>query len=110
MPLNARLDLLPPDAVTVGDSLAIHRDGDRIVFFNAAGPIFTCHRDDRVSIRVAAVTVLENGWAKKTDLAKALGLHRSTLHRDLRKFRESGVEGLAEKRRGPKQAYGARLN
>ena len=105
MPLNARLDLLPPDAVTVGDSLAIHRDGDRIVFFNAAGPIFTCHRDDRVSIRVAAVTVLENGWAKKTDLAKALGLHRSTLHRDLRKFRESGVEGLAEKRRGPKQAH-----
>ena len=105
MPLNARLDLLPPDAVTVGDSLAIHRDEDRIVFFNAAGPIFTCHRDDRVSIRVAAVTVLENGWAKKTDLAKALGLHRSTLHRDLRKFRESGVEGLAEKRRGPKQAH-----
>ena len=105
MPLNARLDLLPPDAVSVGDSLAIHRDEDRIVFFNAAGPIFTCQQDDRVSIRVAAVTVLENGWAKKTDLAKALGLHRSTLHRDLDKFRESGMDGLAEKRRGPKQAH-----
>jgi len=105
MPLNARLDLLPPDAVTVGDSLAIHRDGGRITFFNAAGPIFTCDQDDRTSVRVAAVTVLENGWAKQADLAKALGLHRSTLHRDQRKFRESGVEGLAEKRRGPKQAH-----
>lgn len=105
MPLNARLDLLPPDAVTVGDSLAIHRDDERIVFFNAAGPIFTCHQEDRVSIRVAAVTVLEHGWATKSDLANALGLHRSTLHRDQCKFRESGVEGLTEKRRGPKQAH-----
>ena len=105
MPLNARLDLLPPDAVSVGDSLAIHRDGGRITFFNAAGPIFTCDQDDRTSVRVAAVTVLENGWAKQADLAKALGLHRSTLHRDQRKFRENGVEGLTEKRRGPKRAH-----
>ncbi|MGH8567234.1 MAG: putative transposase [Gammaproteobacteria bacterium] len=103
--MNARLDLLPSDAVIVGDSLAIQRDGDRIVFFNAAGPIFVCRQDDRTSIRVAAVTVIENGWAKKGELAKALGIHRATLHRDLRKFRKSGVEGLAEKRRGPKQAH-----
>lgn len=105
MPLNARLDLLPSDAILVGDSLAIQRDGDRIVFFNAAGPIFFAQQDDRISIRLAAVTVVENGWAKSGQLAEALGLDRSTVYRDRRKFQEKGVEGLAPKRRGPKGAH-----
>jgi len=105
MPLNARLDLLPSDAIFVGDSLAIQRDEERIVFFNAAGPIFVCQQDDRTSIRVAAVTVIENGWAKQGQLAEALGLDRSTLYRDRRKFQRHGIDGLAAKRRGPKQAH-----
>ncbi len=102
MPLNARFSLLPPDAQLVGDSLAIHEDAERIVFFNAAGPIFSCRKDDRTAIRLAAVTVVQHGWAKITAVANALSLHRTTLFRHIRKFDEGGVEGLVEKRRGPK--------
>jgi len=102
MPLAARLPLLPPEAHEVGDSLAILHDDERIVLFNAAGPIFACRRDDRTALRLAAVTVVEQGLAGPSAVAKALSMHRSTLHRDTRKFAESGVAGLVTKRPGPK--------
>jgi len=102
MPLTARLPLLPPEAHEVGDSLAILHDDERIVLFNAAGPIFSCRRDDRTALRLAAVTVVEQGLARPSAVAKALFMHRSTLHRDTRKFAESGVAGLVAKRPGPK--------
>lgn len=102
MPLNGRLPLLPPEALEIGDSLAIHKDGERIVFFNAAGPIFSCRCDDRTGVRLGAVTMVEQGWARPTALAKAIGVHRTTLFRDTRRFAECGVEGLVAKRRGPR--------
>jgi len=102
MPLAARLPLLPPEAHEVGDSLAILHDDERIVLFNAAGPIFSCRHDDRTALRLAAVTVVEQGLAGPVAVAKALSMHRSTLHRDTRKFAESGVAGLVAKRPGPK--------
>ncbi len=58
MPLTAPLPLLPPDARVVGDSLAIQEDGEHVVFFNAAGAIFSCRRDDRVGLRLGAVNVV----------------------------------------------------
>jgi Transposase protein len=104
MPLTALVPLLPAEAYEVGDSLAILRDEKekRIVFFNAGGPIFSCRQEDRTGLRLAAVTAVEQGLAGSTAVAKALSLHRTTLFRDRRKFVESGVAGLVEKRRGPK--------
>ena len=94
MLLTARLPLLPADAHEVSESLAILHDDERIVFFNAAGPIFSCRRDDRTALRLAAVTVVEQGLAGTIAVAKAVSLHRTTLFRDGRKFAEGGVEGL----------------
>ncbi len=104
MPLAALVPLLPAAAQQVGDSLAILHDEkeNRIVFFNAGGPIFSCRQDDRTGLRLAAVTVIEQGLATSTAVSRALSLHRTTLFRDRRKFDENGVAGLVEKRRGPK--------
>lgn len=102
MALTARLPLLPPGAHEVTDSLAILHDGERVVFFNAGGPIFSCRNSDRMGLRLAAVNVVEQGLAGATAVAAALGLHRVTLFRDARKVRKEGVEGLVAKRRGPK--------
>ena len=102
MALTARLPLIPPGAHEVTDSLAILRDGERVVFFNAGGPIFSCRNSDRMGLRLAAVNVVEQGLAGATAVAAALGLHRVTLFRDARKVRKEGVEGLVAKRRGPK--------
>ncbi len=102
MPLTARLPLVPTDAQEVSDSLAIQHGEEHVVFFNAAGPIFSCRRDDRTALRLGAVTAIRQGLAGPKAVADALSLHRSTLHRDAKKFAEDGVHGLVEKRRGPK--------
>jgi len=80
MSLAALVPLLPADAQEIGDSLAILHDG----------------------LRLAAVTVIEQGLATSTAVARALSLHRTTLFRDRRKFEANGVAGLVEKPRGPK--------
>ena len=102
MPLNARLALVPPDALIVSDSLAIHFDNDRVVFFDPAGPIFSCRRNDHVSLRAGAVFSVQSGLAGLGAVAKALSVHRTTIYRAMRQFEESGVHGLAPKLRGPK--------
>lgn len=100
--LTARLPLLPQDAQEINDSLAILNDGERIVFFDAAGPIFSCRSDDRTGVRLGTVTMIQQGLAGVTEMARALSVHRATISRDLRRFEKNGVQGLVEKRRGPK--------
>jgi len=105
MPLLLTLPLVPPDAQIVSDSLAIHNDGEHIVFFNSGGPIFTFHVDDRVGIRLAAVTVIREKLAGVCAVARALGLHRATLFRNAERFKQGGVQGLVAKPRGPQRAH-----
>jgi hypothetical protein len=105
MPLNARLSLLPNDAYEVSDSLAIQFDNDSVVFFNAAGPFFKCRRDDHISMRLGAVIAVRNGLAGSGAMAEALSLHRTTIYRDIKKFDDSGIQGLVQKPRGPKAPH-----
>lgn len=102
MPLRARLPLVHPEAREVSPDLAILMKEDEVVFFNAAGPIFTCSRGDRTAVRMGGVTMVNLGLAGPSAVAAALGIHRTTLFRDVRKFEAGGVEGLRERRRGPK--------
>lgn len=102
MALRARLPLVPPEAREVSPDLAILTDGDQVVFFNAAGPIYSCTKTDRTALRLGVATVARLGLARQKAIAKAVGLHRTTLFRDARKLEAGGVQGLQEQRRGPK--------
>jgi hypothetical protein len=102
MTLRARLPLVPAEAQEVSPDLAILVDGEEVVFFNAAGPIYACARGDRAAVRLGALTVTRLGLAGPGAVAEALGIHRTTLFRDARKLEAEGVEGLRERRRGPK--------
>jgi len=103
--LTANLPLLPQDAREINDSLAILDDGEHIVFFNAAGPIYSCRSDDRTGLKLGAVTMIQQGLAGVTAMARALSVHRTTLFRDIRKFEGKGVSGLVEGRHGPKNPH-----
>jgi hypothetical protein len=102
MPLRARLPLTHPEAREVSPDLAILAEEGEVVFFNAAGPIFMCRRDDRTGVRTGAVEMVKLGLAGPSAVAEVLGIHRTTLFRDACKFEAAGVEGLRERPRGPK--------
>lgn len=72
MPLRSRLPLLPPDAREITSDLAISEADGRIVFHNAAGPIYSCAKDDRLAVRVGAVMVQQLRLAGPAALGQAL--------------------------------------
>jgi hypothetical protein len=78
------------------------REGERLVLFNASGPIYQCKEGDGVAVRLGAVLAIDLGLAGATVLADALKLSRSTLHRVRTTYAAGGVEALREKKRGPK--------
>jgi transposase len=102
MPTQYRLPMHPEGAQEVNATLAIHRQGAQVAYFAAGVPVFTHAATDRVGQRVAAVQLVELGLVKRTALAAALGLHRSTLHRCQQKVRAAGVLGVVEAKPGPK--------
>jgi len=102
MPTQYRLPMHPEGAQEVNATLAIHRQGEQVAYFAAGVPVFTHAAGDRVGQRVAAVQLVELGLAARTELAAALGLHRSTLHRCHRKVRAAGVLGVVDAKPGPK--------
>ena len=102
MPTQYRFPLHPAGATEVNEVLAIHEAKGQVAYFAAGVPVFTHAADDQVGRRFAAVQLVELGLAEQTELAPALGLHRTTIHRCRRKVRAAGVGGLVDARPGPK--------
>jgi len=100
--LTARLPLLPPDARVVSPDLAVHLDETRLVVFNGSGQIYTCSRDDREGMRLAAAMFSSLRLAKPTALARALEMNPVTVFRSRRLFQAGGVAAVRSKKRGPK--------
>jgi hypothetical protein len=104
MPLHHHLPLLPAEAELVNEHLAFVRDEERITFFDASGPVFTCCLDDEVALRFAAAMLSDPklGLATPSQLAVVFGRHRSRVHDYSKRYRDGGVAALEVKRRGPR--------
>jgi len=99
------LPLVPRDAIEVSGSLAIRIDAERVEFFNAGGPIGSYRADDRTGILLAAINAIHQGMASQAAMARALSIHRTTLHRAMQNYDANGVAGVVAKRTGPKRPH-----
>ena len=106
MVLQLSLPVLPADAEVLSARLAVALDEERITFFNASGPIFTCRRGDERALRFAAVVLTDAtlGLATPSQMATVIGRHRSRVHDYSKKYRDGGTGALEPKRRGPRGA------
>ncbi len=102
MHLQPALLLLPAHARQLGSNLAMVREKQRVTFFNASGPLYSCAENDRDGIHLAAAMLVDLRLAKPTVLADALGLHRSTIFKSVTRLRQQGTEGVRRKKRGPR--------
>ena len=101
--LQARLPLLPPDARVVSRDLAVLLDETRLVVFNGSGQIYTCSRDDREGMRLAAAMFSSLKLARPTALARALEMNPVTVFRSRRRLATGGVAAVRSKKPGPKR-------
>jgi len=98
MPGTIELPLLPEEAVPLGPRLAVIETPEELVFLNACGPLMSCSRNDAVAKRYIGAVLLAQGLTKSEDLAPVLGVHRSTLFRNLKLYREGGLEAIRDGR------------
>ena len=98
MPGTIELPLLPEEAVTLGPRLAVIETPEELVFVNASGPLMSCSRNDATAKRYLGAVLMAQGLATAEDLAAVFGTHRSTLFRNLKLYREGGLEAIRDGR------------
>lgn len=98
MPGTIELPLLPEEAIALGPRLAVIETREALVFLNASGPLMSCARNDETAKRYIGAVILRQGLAKAEDLAAVLGVHRSTLFRNQKLYRQGGLEALRDGR------------
>jgi hypothetical protein len=98
MPGTVELPLLPEGATTLSTRLAVVETPDELVFMNASGPLMSCARNDAVAKRFIGAVVMTQGLTTGDDLAEVLEVHRSTLFRNQKRYREGGLDALRDGR------------
>jgi hypothetical protein len=98
MPGTVELPLLPEEATTLSTRLAVVETPEELIFMNASGPLMSCARDDAATKRFIGAVVMTQGLAKGEDLAEVLGVHRSTLFRNQKLYREGGLDAIRDGR------------
>ena len=101
--LQNHLPFLPENIEIISDKLGVVRDDRQLVFYNAAGPIYTCGTDDKEGIRIAQGIFTDLNIAKPRQIARVLGVHKSTVYRNKKKYQEGGVTAFKKdpEERGP---------
>ena len=52
--LQNQLNFTPGDAIELRPHLAIMKQNNNIIFFNATSPIYCCQENDKIGIRIAS--------------------------------------------------------
>lgn len=88
------LPLLPEGAEPVNNNLAIFRSQGEIVFFNGYCPMLKCSDNDPYDMRLAQGILCSSNIVKPAQLAKVLGVNRSTVCRNKVLYEKGGPVAL----------------
>ena len=102
--LQRFIPLLPEGAKPVNTNIAIFCSQGEITFFNASCAIFKCSEDDQYGIRLAQGILCAANTVRPAQLARALGVNRSTVSRNKAIYEHSGAQALVNEK-GNRSAY-----
>ena len=92
--LQRPIPLLPEGAKPINDQIAIFHDEGEVIFLNASCAIFKCSDNDQYGIRLAQGVLCSVNAVKPAQLARALGLNRSTVCRNKTAYEQGGAQAL----------------
>lgn len=104
--------IFPAGAKVLNNNLACIHEDDRILFYNAAGPIYGFDEDDQLGGRIAQGMLIDLKLTTPTALATVLGVDQSTVHRNRQKYQTGGIDALKDRRgeHGPYKLTGHRCD
>jgi len=103
--LQRPFPLLPENAKPVNDHIAILCGAGEITFLNASSAIFKCSDNDQYGLRLAQGVLCSADAVKPAELARALGLNRSTVCRNKATYEKGGAHALLIEKSSNRSAY-----
>lgn len=97
------LALLTGQALSLGTSLSVLRDGDDFVYFVFTLPVAAHARHDKLGRNLQLARLALMGLARQSDLAAAFGLSARTIGRAKQRLQQHGEGGFARPRKRRKR-------
>jgi hypothetical protein len=103
--LQQPIPLLPEGTQPINPFIAFCCSQGEITFFNSACAIFKCAEDDQYGLRLAQGILCTTGVVKPAQLARALGVNRSTVCRNKAIYEQGGARALVNDKKTNRSAY-----
>ena len=103
--LQSYIPFLPEGAEPINNSVAIYRHDEKIEFFTASGPIYSCLENDQYGVRLAQGIIVTQTVTTPTEIAEALNINRTTVYRNINKYRQDGPAALIIDKKSNRKAY-----
>jgi transposase-like protein/regulator of replication initiation timing len=86
------------NATPINEKMAMDSDDEQVVFFTATGPVYSFRKNDKFAKRLAQGILVSLGLATTAELAKALGINRTTVLKNVQRYKDKGPEGFIDNR------------
>ncbi len=103
--LQSYIPFLPEGAKPINNYVAISRHDEKIEFFTASGPIYSCQESDLYGLRLAQGIIVSQTETTPAEFAKALNINRTTVYRNLNRYQQDGPAGLIVDKKSNRKAY-----
>ena len=78
----------------MNNHVAVYRHDGEIAFYTSSGPIYSFRENDLHGLRLAQGIIVSQTATTPKEIAKALNVNRTTVHRNLNRYRKDGPAGL----------------
>ena len=103
--LQSYIPFLPEGAKPINNHVAIYRHDDKIEFYTASGPIYSCREGDMYALRLAQAIIITQKATTPAEIANALNINRTTAYRNLNRYKKHGPAGLITDKKTNRRAY-----
>ena len=103
--LQSYFPFLPEGAKPINNHVAIYRHDEKIEFFTASGPIYSCKENDLYGLRLAQGIIVTHTATTPVEIAKALNINRTTAYRNLKRYQQGGPAALIIDKKSNRKSY-----
>ena len=103
--LQSYIPFLPEGAKPMNNHMAIYRHDGRVEFFTASGPIYSYREGDQYGLRLAQGIIVTQTATTPAEFAKALDIDRTTVYRNLNRYKKNGPAALIVDKKSNRKAY-----
>jgi len=103
--LQSYIPFLPEGAEPINNHVAIYRHDEKIEFYTASGPIYSCKESDLYALRLAQGIIVTQTSTTPAEIAKALNINRTTAYRNFNRYQQNGPAALIIDKKGNRKAY-----